>query len=67
MHLLENSALGGSGSRGHGKVEFANLKVEFRPVGYYRNGDGIKEVKNLPLSVKEIIKQFNTLDWIFPS
>lgn len=67
MHLLENSALGGSGSRGHGKVKFADLKAEFRPVDYYRNGDGIKEVKNLPLSVKEVIKQFDKLDWIFPS
>ncbi len=63
MHLLENSALGGSGSRGHGKVKFADLKVEFRPVDYYRSGDGIKEVKDLPATVKEIIKQFDKIDW----
>jgi CRISPR-associated protein Csm3 len=67
MLLLENSALGGSGSRGHGKVEFADLKVEVRPVGYYRNGDAVNEVKDLPSSVKEVIKQFDALNWNFPS
>jgi CRISPR-associated protein Csm3 len=35
MHLLENSALGGSGSRGHGKVKFAEVKVSFRSLDYY--------------------------------
>ncbi len=67
MHLLENSALGGSGSRGHGQVKFADLKAEFRSVDYYRGGDGIKEIKNLPTTVKEIVKQFNTLNLQFPS
>lgn len=66
MHLLENSALGGSGSRGSGKVEFADLGVEYRSVGYYRNGDGGKAVMNLPPTVKEVVKQFDKLDWHFP-
>lgn len=66
MHLLENSALGGSGSRGHGKVQFADLKVEFRPMDYYRKGDGVKVVQNLPATVKEVVKQFDKLDWQFP-
>lgn len=67
MHLLENSTLGGSGSRGHGKVKFADLKVEFRPVDYYLKGDGIKEIKNLPATVKEVIERFDELNWQFPA
>lgn len=35
MHLLENSALGGSGTRGHGKVKFADLKIIDRSKDYY--------------------------------
>lgn len=35
MHLLENSALGGSGTRGHGKVKFVDLKIIERSKDYY--------------------------------
>ncbi len=35
MHLLEDSTLGGSGSRGSGKVVFENFKVENRDLEYY--------------------------------
>lgn len=35
MRLLENSALGGSGTRGHGKIKFANGKITFRSKNYY--------------------------------
>lgn len=66
MHLLENSALGGSGSRGHGKIKFADLKAEFRPLDYYQNGDGIKEIKGLPQNLKEIIKKFEEIKREFP-
>jgi CRISPR-associated protein Csm3 len=40
MKLLEHSALGGSGSRGYGRVRFKGLKVEWFPVTYYRTGKG---------------------------
>ena len=40
MKLLEHSALGGSGSRGYGRVRFKGLKVEWFPVTYYRTGEG---------------------------
>ncbi len=35
MVLLENSYLGGSGTRGHGKIKFADLKISFRSIDYY--------------------------------
>ena len=35
MRLLEDDALGGGGSRGSGRVRFANLKLTWRSRGYY--------------------------------
>lgn len=35
MRLLEDDALGGGGSRGSGRVRFANLKLAWRPRAYY--------------------------------
>lgn len=35
MYLLENSALGGSGSRGHGQVKFMDMTVVERPKDHY--------------------------------
>ncbi len=35
LKLLEDSALGGSGTRGSGKVKFNNFKIEFRDTDYY--------------------------------
>lgn len=38
MYLLENSALGGSGSRGHGQVKFTDLHIVERPKTHYLAG-----------------------------
>ncbi len=38
MYLLENSALGGSGSRGHGQVKFTDLTVVERAKTHYLAG-----------------------------
>ena len=35
MKLLEDDYLGGSGSRGSGKVKFVNFEIEYRPITYY--------------------------------
>jgi len=65
MRLLENSALGGSGSRGHGQVHFENLSMEWRPVQYYVSGqDTDKQAITLPGSeLTGIIKDFNRIVW----
>lgn len=39
MHLLEDDALGGHGSRGYGRVRFANLRRSYRPVEQYGTGE----------------------------
>lgn len=38
MQLVEDSYLGGSGSRGYGKVEFQDLKMRVRTKADYQNG-----------------------------
>lgn len=38
MRLLEDSTLGGSGSRGSGRVAFRQLRVTWRGLDYYLNG-----------------------------
>jgi len=35
MLLLENSALGGQGTRGHGKIKFADVRITYRSLDYY--------------------------------
>ncbi|AAB85569.1 type III-A CRISPR-associated RAMP protein Csm3 [Methanothermobacter thermautotrophicus] len=40
LRLLEDSYLGGSGTRGYGKIEFKNIKIRERPVEYYRGEAG---------------------------
>src|SRR5450432_3542058 len=38
LRLLEDDALGGGGSRGSGRVRFANLKLTWRGCGFYSSG-----------------------------
>jgi len=38
IELLQDDYLGGQGSRGYGKVEFTNLKVTVKKIGYYLEG-----------------------------
>ncbi|HXG31807.1 MAG TPA: type III-A CRISPR-associated RAMP protein Csm3 [Bryobacteraceae bacterium] len=46
MKLLEQDALGGSGSRGYGKVRFCDLKLDGKPI--QEQFDAIREWKNEP-------------------
>jgi CRISPR-associated protein Csm3 len=39
LRLLEDDSLGGGGSRGNGRVRFANWQVNWRSRGYYAAGD----------------------------
>ncbi len=69
MHLLENSALGGSGTRGYGKIRFEIEKQEFRSVEYYKTGKISNPDRDLIVktlrgikSVREIIEKFPKLE-----
>jgi CRISPR-associated protein Csm3 len=48
LRLLENSYLGGSGSRGYGKVKFSQITITFKGREYFENGkepESIRELK----------------------
>jgi len=68
MHLLEDSALGGTSSRGSGKVRFTDLSAKFRDVSYYSTGgkDGQKPVTGIPDNVAGAIESFGDIEWNFP-
>ena len=44
LRLLEDDALGGGGSRGSGRVSFANLRLVWRGKNYYATGAAEKEI-----------------------
>src|SRR5438445_1853827 len=44
LRLLEDDTLGGGGSRGSGRVRFANLKLSWRSTAYYSSGAAVKEL-----------------------
>jgi CRISPR-associated protein Csm3 len=48
LRLLEDDALGGGGSRGSGRVSFANLKLTWRGKNYYGSGADEKEISSSP-------------------
>lgn len=63
MHLLENSALGGSGSRGHGQVRFQGLQMEWRSLDYYRNGGQSQSVELPATDVAAVKQKFSEIQW----
>src|SRR5215813_9742924 len=44
LRLLEDDALGGGGSRGSGRVRFANMNLTWRSKAYYSTGAAEKEI-----------------------
>lgn len=65
MYLLEDSALGGSGSRGCGKIKFTDLKLAFRSKDYYL-GDNGQETVVVMASLNEEKSQFEITGKIDP-
>src|SRR5882757_4126901 len=48
LRLLEDDSLGGGGSRGSGRVSFANLRLVWRGKNYYASGAAEKEISAAP-------------------
>ena len=59
MRLLEDNYLGGSGSRGAGKVKFSEINIYIREKEYYMGEGSQKELKNLNL--EEIVERFHEI------
>lgn len=66
LALLQDSYLGGAGSRGSGRVRFEDLYIEWRSVeDYYREGkngnpiqlNGVKSVKDLVAKLDELFRK----------
>lgn len=65
MAILEDTALGGGGSRGHGQIAFQITDVEWRPVDYYVKGTQPKPIKAAQgKTVRELAAGFNVQDWM---
>ena len=47
LRLLEDDSLGGGGSRGNGRVHFANLKLTWRNHGFYAAGAAASELASV--------------------
>lgn len=58
MRLLEDNYLGGSGSRGYGKVKFANISITKRGQDYYKK-DMDEEVIIENADISEAVKSIN--------
>ncbi len=68
MKLLEDDYLGGSGSRGYGKIEFKEINCKYRQKEYYE-GNSDKEnskenVENID-KLQEILKDKNSISEFF--
>ena len=66
MRLLEDSYLGGGGTRGSGRVAFTNIKIEARDKSFYisqTNKTLLNIKQNRYITLKDIIENF---DKIFP-
>ncbi|AFL96150.1 CRISPR-associated RAMP protein, Csm3 family [Thermococcus cleftensis] len=65
MKMLEDTYLGGSGSRGYGKVEFRLTEIVFRPLEYYtENGEEktlVKKAPNEALTIEGVRGSFDEL------
>jgi len=67
MKLLENSYLGGGGSRGNGRVKFKDIHIEYRDKNFYLQGkekgetignySSVDEINLNQLQVQETLKQ----------
>ena len=60
MNLLENSYLGGSGSRGSGQVKFEKITISKRDLGFYTN-DGEEESIVKDSNIKDAIKAIKSI------
>jgi len=59
MHLLEDSYLGGSGSRGSGEVKFKDINIYIRDREYYLEEKDQKKIENIKL--EDIVNRFNEI------
>jgi CRISPR-associated protein Csm3 len=63
LRLLEDSYLGGSGTRGYGQIKFKDIGIIKRTAGYYKGTEKEKPI-NTGKTVPEILADTNLVDLI---
>ena len=63
MALLEQSSLGGGGSRGNGQVTFENLHLVWRSNADYKVGGEGKIIALPGSTVSEVLDKYNQIQW----
>jgi len=63
MHLLEDSYLGGSGSRGYGKIEFKEITLTVKTVEDYKNGSIGRTIETIA-SLQQLLRETDALEKI---
>lgn len=58
MKLLEDNYLGGSGSRGYGKIKFRDMTISKRDVDYYINAKNVENEMKFE-SISKALSEFN--------
>ncbi len=61
MKKLEDSFLGGYGSRGSGRVQFKDIEVIWRPADYYKGNGNEEKVVDKAKSVDEILSRLGEI------
>ncbi len=59
LKLLEDDYLGASGTRGSGKVSFENIKLNYRPVEFYKSSQAEIALTDTSFNVRDI----NNIQW----
>ncbi len=60
MKLVEDTYLGGSGSRGYGKVRFKDIELVLKPRNYYDTGSGVENVGRYA-TVEELLRNVDNI------
>lgn len=61
MKLVEDSYLGGNGSRGYGRVKFYIDKIIIKPREYYMNIRDVKKIQLSPNNIDYILANFDNI------
>lgn len=66
LNLIQDDALGGSGSRGYGKVEFKDINIDWYPIEYYEGKEDkhqslAKDKKVSEIKIENLINEIKNI------
>lgn len=63
LAMLEQSSLGGGGSRGSGQVQFKDIEITWRSADDYATGNPGKPVQVSGQTIQKILQEFASIQW----